>query len=146
MKMHLNLATRDLEASVAFYRTLLLAEPAKHYADYALFLTEQPGLELALDRDPQTTVREGAHYGIVVENTADVDAAIARLQAAGYPVDVENEETCCYAVQNKVWATDPDGRRWETYFVLAETEERDDDATTCCTTESAATAASPACC
>ncbi len=25
MKMHLNLATRDLEASVAFYRTLLRA-------------------------------------------------------------------------------------------------------------------------
>ena len=28
MKMHLNLKTRDLDASVAFYRTLLLAEPA----------------------------------------------------------------------------------------------------------------------
>ncbi len=146
MKMHLNLATRDLDASVAFYRALLLAEPTKHYADYALFLTEQPGLELALDRDSETTVREGAHYGIVVEDTADVDAAITRLQAAGYPVDVEKEETCCYAVQNKVWATDPDGRRWETYFVLAETEERDNDGTTCCTTESAASAASPACC
>jgi catechol 2,3-dioxygenase-like lactoylglutathione lyase family enzyme len=44
MKMHLNLATRDLDASVAFYRTLLLAEPAKHFADYALFVTEEPGL------------------------------------------------------------------------------------------------------
>jgi catechol 2,3-dioxygenase-like lactoylglutathione lyase family enzyme len=146
MKMHLNLATRDLDASVAFYRTLLLAEPAKHYADYALFLTEQPGLELALDRDPETMVREGAHYGIVVENTADVDAAIARLKAAGYPVDVEKAETCCYAVQNKVWATDPDGRRWETYFVVAETEERDGEATACCTTEAASAAAAPACC
>jgi catechol 2,3-dioxygenase-like lactoylglutathione lyase family enzyme len=134
MKMHLNLATRDLDASVAFYRTLLVAEPTKHYADYALFLTDQPDLELALDRDPETNVREGAHYGIVVEDSGDVDAAIARLKAAGYPVDVENEETCCYAVQNKVWATDPDGRRWETYFVLAETEERDNDQTTCCTT------------
>jgi catechol 2,3-dioxygenase-like lactoylglutathione lyase family enzyme len=49
MKMHLNLATRDLDASVVFYRTLLLAEPTKHYADYALFLTDKPGLELALD-------------------------------------------------------------------------------------------------
>lgn len=26
--------------------------------------------------------------------------------------------TCCYAVQNKVWATDPDGNRWEVYVVL----------------------------
>ncbi len=146
MKMHLNLATRDLEASVAFYRTLLLSEPAKHYADYALFLTEQPGLELALDLDPETNVREGAHYGVVVESPEAVDTAITRLRAGGYAVDVETDETCCYAVQNKVWATDPDGRRWETYFVLAETEERDNEATTCCKTEAAEASASPACC
>jgi catechol 2,3-dioxygenase-like lactoylglutathione lyase family enzyme len=135
MKMHLNLATRDLSASVAFYRTLLAAEPAKHYGDYALFLTENPGLELALDYDATATAIEGAHYGVVVDKPEDVDAAIARLRSAGLSVDIETEETCCYAVQNKVWATDPDGRRWETYFVLAETEERDDAATVCCATE-----------
>jgi catechol 2,3-dioxygenase-like lactoylglutathione lyase family enzyme len=146
MKMHLNLATRDLDASIAFYRTLLLAEPAKHYADYALFLTDEPGLELALDHDSQTNVREGAHYGVVVEKPEDVDAAIERLRAAGYPIDIEKDETCCYAVQNKVWATDPDGRRWETYYVIAEVEERDNAATTCCATEAATAAASPACC
>jgi catechol 2,3-dioxygenase-like lactoylglutathione lyase family enzyme len=146
MKMHLNLATRDLDASVAFYRTLLLAEPAKHCPDYALFLTEQPGLELALDLDSQTNVQEGAHYGVVVEKPEEVDAAIARLQGAGYAVDIENEETCCYAIQNKVWATDPDGRRWETYYVLEETSERDNEATTCCTTEDSLAAPSSSCC
>jgi catechol 2,3-dioxygenase-like lactoylglutathione lyase family enzyme len=135
MKVHLNLATRDLDASVAFYRALLHAEPAKHYPGYALFLTDEPGLELALDLDPAAQVREGAHYGIVVENTRDFDAAIVRLRQAGYPVDIEAEQTCCYAVQNKVWATDPDGRRWETYYVIAENEERDglaSTATVCC--------------
>jgi catechol 2,3-dioxygenase-like lactoylglutathione lyase family enzyme len=132
MKMHLNLATRDLDASVAFYRALLVAEPTKHYRDYALFLTEQPGLELALDLDETATVAESAHYGLVVEKTEDVEAAIARLTQAGYPVDIETDETCCYAVQNKVWATDPDGRRWETYFVVAETTERDSEAPACC--------------
>jgi catechol 2,3-dioxygenase-like lactoylglutathione lyase family enzyme len=134
MKMHLNLATHDLDASVAFYRTLLLAEPTKNYADYALFLTDQPGLELALDLDPQANVVEGAHYGIVVETADEVDAAITRFQLAGYPVDIEKDETCCYAVQNKVWATDPDGRRWETYHVVADVEERDEVAS-CCSSE-----------
>jgi catechol 2,3-dioxygenase-like lactoylglutathione lyase family enzyme len=146
MKIHLNLATRDLDASIAFYRTLLLAEPAKHYADYALFLTEQPGLELALCLDPATTVCEGAHYGVVVENPEAVDAAIARLEKAGHPVDIETEETCCYAVQNKVWATDPDGRRWETYYVIAETAGRDTEAATCCQSNAARTSMSTACC
>ena len=146
MKMHLNLATRDLDASVAFYRTLLLAEPAKHYKDYALFLTEQPGLELALDLDPAAKVGEDAHYGVVVEDTHGVDAAIARFQRAGYPVHIEKVETCCYAVQNKVWVTDPDGRRWETYFVIAETEERENEATTRRASDAAMVSASLACC
>jgi catechol 2,3-dioxygenase-like lactoylglutathione lyase family enzyme len=132
MKTHLNLATRDLDASVAFYRTLLLAEPVKQHPDYALFVTDDPGLELALDLDPAAQAVTGAHYGIVTETAAAVDAATERLRGAGYAVDVELDETCCYAVQNKVWATDPDGRRWETYFVLAESEQRDDVATSCC--------------
>jgi catechol 2,3-dioxygenase-like lactoylglutathione lyase family enzyme len=146
MKMHLNFATRDIDASVAFYRTLLQAAPEKRYPDYALFLTEQPGLELALDLDGETVVSEGAHYGIVVDSAEAVTAAVDRLKAAGYPVDVESEETCCYALQTKVWVTDPDGRRWETYFVHADTEERDNEATACCSTEAADAAASPACC
>ncbi len=132
MKMHLNLATRDLDASVAFYRALMDSEPAKHYPDYALFLTDEPPLELALDLDPSVEVSEGAHYGVVVESPEIVIAAIGRLKNAGYPVDVETDETCCYAVQNKVWATDPDGRRWETYYVVAESEERENVATACC--------------
>jgi catechol 2,3-dioxygenase-like lactoylglutathione lyase family enzyme len=148
--MHLSFATRDLVASVAFYRTLLFAEPAKHHPNYALFLTEQPGLELALDLDLDSTAnangRESAHYGVVVEKPEEVDAATARLRGAGYAVDVETEATCCYAVQNKVWATDPDGRRWETYYVLEETAERDNGATTCCATEDALAAPASSCC
>lgn len=117
MKTHMNLATADLEKSVAFYHTLLGAAPVKHFDDYALFITEQPGLELALDRNPNARAGESAHYGVVVDSTQDVDHVITRLTNAHYPIDVEREETCCYAVQTKVWASDPDGRRWEVYTV-----------------------------
>jgi lactoylglutathione lyase len=135
--MHLNLATRDLDASVAFYSTLLDARPLKMLADYALFVTEQPGLELALDLASEATAGTGQHFGIVVESIEIVDAQIARLQAAGYPTDIEREETCCYANQTKVWASDPEGRRWETYVVHEETEARDDESRTCCGGEAA---------
>jgi catechol 2,3-dioxygenase-like lactoylglutathione lyase family enzyme len=131
MKMHLNLSTRDLDASVAFYSTLLGATPAKKLDDYALFITEQPGLELALDVDSTAIAAPGQHFGIVVESSDAVDAQIDRLERAGYATDVEREETCCYANQTKVWASDPEGRRWETYVVHADTEDRD-DAETCC--------------
>lgn len=136
MKMHLNLATRDLERSVAFYATLLGAEPAKKLPDYALFVTNDPGLELALDLDldldSNAFAGHGEHFGIVVDSAEAVDAQIARLQAAGHAVDIEREETCCYANQTKVWASDPDGRRWETYFVHEESEARDDVSAACC--------------
>jgi catechol 2,3-dioxygenase-like lactoylglutathione lyase family enzyme len=132
MKMHLNLATRDLGASVAFYAALLDAPPAKRLDDYALFITEQPGLELALDLDEDAHSGPGQHFGIVVDAADAVDAQIARLQNAGYAVDIEREETCCYANQTKVWATDPEGRRWETYFVHEDTEARDDEPKACC--------------
>ncbi len=132
MKMHLNLATRDLDRSVAFYSTLLDTQPVKKLADYALFVSEQPGLELALDLDAAAQAGDGQHFGIVVDSTDAVEAQIVRLQAAGHPVDVQRDDTCCYAVQTKVWASDPEGRRWETYVVHEESEARDHADTTCC--------------
>ncbi len=132
MKLHLNLATRDLDAGIAFYSALLDAQPAKKFSDYALFVTEQPALELALDLDPDARVGGGQHFGIAVESATTVDTSAARLADAGYPIDVERNETCCYAVQSKVWASDPEGRRWETYVVHEESEARDEAQRTCC--------------
>ncbi len=132
MRTHLSLATHDLDSSVAFYRTLLNAEPMKRYDDYALFLTQDPGLELALSLDPHAKASADTHFGIAVDAPDLVDGAIERLTGAGLPVDIERGETCCYATQDKVWATDPDGRRWETYFVVEETAERDGENSTCC--------------
>ena len=145
MKMHLNLATRNIDASVAFYSTLLDAKPAKKLDDYALFITEQPGLELALDFDAEATTALGQHFGIVVDSPDAVDAQISRLEGAGFATDVEREETCCYANQTKVWASDPEGRRWETYFVHEDTEERDQDDMSCCRTEAAVESGATCC-
>lgn len=145
MKMHLNLGTRDLDASVRFYSTLLGARAVKQRADYALFVTEDPGLELALDHDASAAAPSGHHFGIVVDDVAAVDAQIERLQAAGYATEIEREETCCYANQTKVWASDPEGRRWETYVVHAESEQRDDEDRTCCRTDAALVAGATCC-
>ncbi len=137
MKTHLNLATTDLAKSVAFYSTLLNATPAKVLPDYALFITDEPGLELALDLRDSVQIGADAHYGVCVETALDVELAIERLTANDLLSSVGREETCCYANQTKVWATDPEGRRWEVYTVHEETEDRDDDETTCCGSDDA---------
>jgi catechol 2,3-dioxygenase-like lactoylglutathione lyase family enzyme len=132
MKTHLNLATTDLEKSVSFYSTLLNAKPTKALADYALFITDEPGLELALDLRESVNPTLDAHFGILVESAQDVETAIVRLESAGLADSIEREDTCCYANQTKVWATDPEGRRWEVYAVHEDTEERDNANTVCC--------------
>lgn len=134
MKMHLSLATNDLATGIAFYSTLLDAPPARVLPDYALFITEEPSLELALDRAAGVAPASDAHYGICVDTVADVDRAILRLQGSGLVASIEREETCCYANQTKAWTIDPDGRRWEIYTVHEETQERDGMNTTCCST------------
>ncbi|HEV2038344.1 MAG TPA: ArsI/CadI family heavy metal resistance metalloenzyme [Candidatus Eremiobacteraceae bacterium] len=145
MKTHLSLHTNKLDESVAFYRSLLNADPHKHFDDYALFVTQEPGLELALNRTNGSLAaldHSVSHYGIAVESSDALELAIARLQDAGLAVGIEREATCCYAQQDKVWATDPDGRRWEVYYVREESDVRDGSA--CCTEDSCQTFAT--CC
>ncbi len=133
MKTHLNLATTDLAQSIRFYSILLDAKPTRVLPDYALFVTDEPALELALDLSDAVSATTDAHYGICMEAVEDVDHAIGRLQRAGLTVSIEREQTCCYANQTKAWAIDPTGRRWEVYVVHAEIEERDGADSACCT-------------
>jgi hypothetical protein len=48
-----------------------------------------------------------------------VQEAIGRLSGDGLSTEVEESTTCCFAVQDKVWTSDPDGAPWEIYTVLA---------------------------
>jgi hypothetical protein len=135
MKTHLNLATTNLASSIEFYAILLDAKPTKVLPDYALFVTEEPALELALDLVESVSATTDAHYGVCMETLEDVDRAVDRLQSAGLAAAIEREQTCCYANQSKVWALDPMGRRWEVYTVHEETNNRDSVGSSCCTNE-----------
>jgi catechol 2,3-dioxygenase-like lactoylglutathione lyase family enzyme len=117
-KTHVALRVTDLDRSLAFYRAMFGAEPVKHKADYAKFDLENPGLNLTLNLS-STVGDQGAlsHLGIQVESTETVKAAIARFQASGLATFEEHNTDCCYALQDKVWVTDPDGTRWEIFVV-----------------------------
>ena len=137
MRTHLNLATSHLDQSVSFYSTLLDATPTKVLSDYALFVVDDPGIELALDLRESVRPATDSHFGICVETMDEVERAISRLSAVGLASTIEHEETCCYANQTKVWATDPEGRRWEVYTVHEETDDRDSADANCCNSDEA---------
>jgi hypothetical protein len=60
------------------------------------------------------------HLGVEVETPDEVTAATGRLSDTGMGVEVQEQTTCCFAVQDKVWVNDPDGAPWEVYTVLAD--------------------------
>ena len=60
------------------------------------------------------------HLGIEVEGPDQVAQATARLSGEGLHTLEQQETTCCFAVQDKVWVEDPDATPWEVYTVLAD--------------------------
>ena len=44
------------------------------------------------------------------------------LESRGVVIEAIERGECCYALQDKVWLTDPDGNRWEIYAVLKDVE------------------------
>jgi catechol 2,3-dioxygenase-like lactoylglutathione lyase family enzyme len=121
-RVQLALRVADLKGSIAFYSKLFGTEPAKLRPGYANFAIADPPLKLVLlegdsEADEPTHLD---HLGIEVEDTAQVTAATSRLADQGLAADVEENTTCCYAVQDKAWLTAPGRERWEVYTVLAD--------------------------
>jgi len=122
-RIHVSLAARDIDASRRFYETLFGTEPVKTKEGYVKFSVAEPSVNLSLvqsDRpgDPGPV----RHYGIEVGSTEEVVAAHGRIRAAGFSTMNEEGTTCCFSVQDKVWAVDPDGNRWEVFVVLEDAD------------------------
>jgi len=130
--VHVSLNVSDLARSIDFYRRFL-GEPKKLKSDYAKFVGADPEIHLAL-QPGRDTRSPGAlsHLGIRVDTSIEVRAWKRTLAERGLPAEEEKRETCCYALQEKFWMSDPDGNRWEIYNVIEDVEDRAREAPTCC--------------
>ncbi|MBI2683043.1 MAG: VOC family protein [Acidobacteriales bacterium] len=127
MKLHISLDVNQVEESRKFYATLFGVEATKVKPGYAKFDLDEPAVVLALNE------RAGSfkgisglnHMGVRVAVVGTIITAKQRLEQAGYKTADETGVTCCYAVQDKIWAVDPNGYRWEVYVVHGDTEQSD---------------------
>ena len=151
-RVQLALNVSDIGEAIAFYSKMFNTEPTKVREGYANFAIADPPLKLVLI---ENTVSERLnHLGIEVETTDEVAEATNRFDQIGFITDVEEQTTCCYAVQDKVWVRDPDDARWEVYTVIADSavfgSAPVDGGDACCATsspvESASLATKPGCC
>lgn len=132
-RVQLALNVADIDAAVDFYSKLFDAQPAKRRDGYANFAVDAPPLKLVLIENPAAAGTLN-HLGVEVFSRDDVSAAQQRLAHEGLATATEEEVTCCYAVQDKVWVDDPDGAPWEIYTVLADAEQASEPGSGCCRT------------
>ena len=137
LKAHISINVSNVARSIEFYRKMLGIEPLKVRTGYAKFDVQNPPLNLAMNEAP---VSEGqlsrlSHLGIQVGSTADVLALKQRWEEAGLSTRDEMQTSCCYAVQDKTWVSDPDGNQWEVFVVL-EDHLPENQSSVCCGTQS----------
>ncbi len=150
MKVHVALNTPRFDESVRFYRTFLGLEPVKLKPGYAKFDVAEPGLNLTLNASNRIdSPVAGAlnHLGIQVASTEAVREAAERLKAEGLATFEEENTDCCYALQDKVWVTDPNGYRWEVFVVkVGDTHPQLTAASSTAVSSTAASPTTDACC
>lgn len=144
-RLQLALNVTDIDAAVDFYTKLFGTAPRKRQPGYANFAIAEPPLKLVLFENPAAEGGSINHLGVEVGSTEEVGAAIARLQAAELPTEVQEQTDCCYALQDKVWTEGPDAERWEIYVVHADTESQPAQSA-CCAPEVADDAPAGAIC
>lgn len=121
-RVQLALRVADLEGSIAFYSRLFNTEPAKRRPGYANFVITEPPLKLVLIEGEAGEETRLDHLGVEVASTEDVNAATTRLKDSGLATFEENDTSCCYALQDKVWVTGPGKEPWEVYVVKADAD------------------------
>ncbi|WP_329553629.1 ArsI/CadI family heavy metal resistance metalloenzyme [Streptomyces sp. NBC_00696] len=121
-RVQLALRVPDLAASIAFYTKLFGTEPAKLRDGYANFAIAEPPLKLVLIEGAEGEDTRMDHLGVEVETAGAVQAATTRLAEVGLATVEENDTTCCYALQDKVWVHGPGQEPWEVYVVKADAD------------------------
>ena len=120
-RLQLALNVENLEESIAHYSKLFGVAPAKVRTGYANFAVVNPPLKLVLIENPGASDSIN-HLGVEVESVDAVRSEHERVTAAGLPVWVEGETTCCYAVQDKFWV-EGGAHKFEVYTVLSDADQ-----------------------
>ncbi len=130
-RTQLALNVDNLDEAISFYTKIFGVDPAKVKPGYANFAIADPPLKLVLLENPGHGGTLN-HLGVEVASSDSVHDESQRLAGLGLLTEEENDTTCCFATQDKVWVSGPGGERWEIYTV------KDDSATfgpaerTCC--------------
>lgn len=116
MRAHISLNVRDVSKSIEFYTKLFDTVPQKKTLTYAKFDLKNPPLNFSMQSGSQDLSRV-SHLGIEVKSPDELNRWRERLNQIGLIGRPEDQTDCCFARQDKVWFSDPDGNEWEIFYV-----------------------------
>ena len=136
-RMHVSLYVSNLMATVNFYSTFFGVPATKIKPHYAKYVLESPALIISFVENAERVLSNFGHLGFQVETKNEMEQRLAVARKQGIVSKEEIGTSCCYAVQDKFWATDPDGHQWEVYYFHEDAEFNDphyelSDTTSCC--------------
>lgn len=117
-RFHIHVGVEDLQQSIRFYSSLFAADPTVRKPDYAKWMLDDPRVNFAISQRQSGSGID--HLGIQAEDADELAEVHGRLETAGGPILEEGQTTCCYAVSDKTWISDPQGIAWETFRTLGE--------------------------
>ncbi len=139
-RMHVSLYVSDIEKTKAFYNAFFNQQPDKAKQGYLRYTIPNPALVISFLENADRVQSNFGHLGIQVKTLEEVTDRLEALKPLGMVSKEEMGVSCCYALQDKFWATDPDGHQWEMYYFHNDVEFNDpkyeaEDASACCTTQ-----------
>lgn len=136
-RMHVSLYVSNLMETVNFYTSFFGVPASKIKPHYAKYVLDSPSLIISFVENAERVMSNFGHLGFQVETKEEMESRLAVARKQGIVSKEEIGTSCCYAVQDKFWATDPDGHQWEVYYFHEDADFNDPhyelgDASACC--------------
>jgi len=115
-KMHISLYVSDLKQTVQFYDAFFGQTATKIEVKYAKYLLEDPALIISFIEQPEKIKAQFGHLGFQLQTKELLEQRLTNIRNKNLPIREEMGVSCCYALQDKFWVSDPDGYQWEVYY------------------------------
>ena len=131
-RLQLALNVSNLDEAVEFYTKFFKTEPAKIRAGLRQLRHRRATAQARALREPSAWGHHQSPRRRSVLDEEVVDAT-TYLAGQGFATDIEEQTTCCYALQDKVWVDGPDALALGgLHRARQRRDARDDVGTACC--------------
>jgi len=129
-RFHVHVAVPELAPAIRFYSALFGRQPGIRKEDYAKWELAEPAVNFAISARGRAPGVD--HLGFQAADAAEQKTLAARAREADGEGVEQAATTCCYAVSDKYWVTDPAGVPWETFHTLEKARLFKDPEGACC--------------